>query len=433
MSTNDWRSNAPIPLPSPSDAPHAHNCASIEQGRPACDCAPSPFPGATPLCACGCGRALVDSDGPSGYAHPCAPSPGATTPLTLSETDRVERLALAWVDSDATIDEDPMQCIDEMIAAIPPMARELRSLRRLRADEEGRAPAAIFEALFERGPDSFNRAERETIRQAIEQAWHAGYAARAPLPDGRDATRVATLDLLVDVWCQFALPVSRHEPAMSDGGLSVLEDVAGVLVAAGRLRSAGVEGMDWYVLAPAPRATDDNGTAASSTTESEATPLRGEVIGNSERALDRLPASSPLARCPADATGNPVDCGGCAEHAAPAQETETRCGHPAASVTEYRDGHKRCSACAALWYGDENGGWRSAAPRDPGSHERTARPGELCRCGRPAVTVYRTELYGDVPSCGIPDGGRGDAHRKQPPRAPAPSAAPDTGPKGGAA
>jgi hypothetical protein len=50
---------------------------------------------------------------------------------------------------------------------------------------------------------------------------------------------------------------------------------------------------------------------------------------------------------------------------APAQETETRCEHPAAAVTEYRDGHKRCSACAALWYGDENGGWRSEGKEAP--------------------------------------------------------------------
>jgi hypothetical protein len=51
--------------------------------------------------------------------------------------------------------------------------------------------------------------------------------------------------------------------------------------------------------------------------------------------------------------------------AAPSQETETRCEHPAAAVTEYRDGHKRCSACAALWYGDENGGWRSEGKEAP--------------------------------------------------------------------
>ena len=38
--------------------------------------------------------------------------------------------------------------------------------------------------------------------------------------------------------------------------------------------------------------------------------------------------------------------------------------------------------------------------------ERDPRPGELCKCGRPAVTVYVTEKFGDVPYCGFPDGGR---------------------------
>lgn len=34
------------------------------------------------------------------------------------------------------------------------------------------------------------------------------------------------------------------------------------------------------------------------------------------------------------------------------------------------------------------------------------RPGELCSCGRPAVTVYITEEFGRVGYCGIPDGGQ---------------------------
>jgi hypothetical protein len=41
----------------------------------------------------------------------------------------------------------------------------------------------IYERTFERGPESFSRSERETIREAIEAAWSAGAAAaRAPLP-----------------------------------------------------------------------------------------------------------------------------------------------------------------------------------------------------------------------------------------------------------
>lgn len=33
--------------------------------------------------------------------------------------------------------------------------------------------------------------------------------------------------------------------------------------------------------------------------------------------------------------------------------------------------------------------------------ERPAQPGELCTCGRQAVTVYSTEQFGDVGHCGI--------------------------------
>lgn len=38
--------------------------------------------------------------------------------------------------------------------------------------------------------------------------------------------------------------------------------------------------------------------------------------------------------------------------------------------------------------------------------QRTAQPGEKCKCGRPAVVVYVTEGFGDVAFCGIPDGGQ---------------------------
>jgi hypothetical protein len=118
-----------------------------------------------------------------------APSPGATTPLTEA-LDRLENAftmaRLPTMDRDADIIAKAARVVCEF------KADRSRSLRRLRADEEGRAPAAIFEAMFERGPDAFNRSERETIRQAIEQAWHAGYAARAPSPSLPDAPRVLT-------------------------------------------------------------------------------------------------------------------------------------------------------------------------------------------------------------------------------------------------
>jgi hypothetical protein len=37
--------------------------------------------------------------------------------------------------------------------------------------------------------------------------------------------------------------------------------------------------------------------------------------------------------------------------------------------------------------------------------QRDPLPGERCCCGRPAITVYETDQFGDVGYCGIPDGG----------------------------
>lgn len=37
--------------------------------------------------------------------------------------------------------------------------------------------------------------------------------------------------------------------------------------------------------------------------------------------------------------------------------------------------------------------------------ERPAAPGELCTCGRQAITVYLTGLHGQVGYCGLADGG----------------------------
>ncbi|RAS65628.1 hypothetical protein C8D87_104178 [Lentzea atacamensis] len=35
------------------------------------------------------------------------------------------------------------------------------------------------------------------------------------------------------------------------------------------------------------------------------------------------------------------------------------------------------------------------------SNERRAVKGELCTCGRQAVTVFRTELHGEIGWCGV--------------------------------
>lgn len=46
-------------------------------------------------------------------------------------------------------------------------------------------------------------------------------------------------------------------------------------------------------------------------------------------------------------------------------------------------------------------------PRPPQRlEERAPMKGERCKCGRPAIIVYRTEKFGEVPYCGIPDGGQ---------------------------
>jgi hypothetical protein len=70
------------------------------------------------------------------------------------------------------------------------------ALRSALAASPSRPPAswrAIYERLFEKGPDSFSLPERETIRAAIEEAWNAGAAAspsrEAPASD-RDLARL---------------------------------------------------------------------------------------------------------------------------------------------------------------------------------------------------------------------------------------------------
>jgi hypothetical protein len=90
------------PSPSPG-APHAHNCASIEQGRTACN---------------------------------CAPSPGATTPLTdpWEALTQIREIAAAAL---------PLLTLNDVagtatLLAIRDGAASVLSLRRLRADEEGR-------------------------------------------------------------------------------------------------------------------------------------------------------------------------------------------------------------------------------------------------------------------------------------------------------
>jgi hypothetical protein len=37
--------------------------------------------------------------------------------------------------------------------------------------------------------------------------------------------------------------------------------------------------------------------------------------------------------------------------------------------------------------------------------QRPAEPGELCTCGRPAITIYLGTVFGDSGDCGIRDGG----------------------------
>lgn len=36
--------------------------------------------------------------------------------------------------------------------------------------------------------------------------------------------------------------------------------------------------------------------------------------------------------------------------------------------------------------------------------ERLARPGELCACGQPAVIVFYTARFGEIPYCGTGEG-----------------------------
>jgi hypothetical protein len=65
---------------------------------------------------------------------------------------------------------------------------------------------AIYERLFEKGPDSFSRPERETIRDAIEEAWNAGAAAspsrEAPAPTPEPSGDLAKIEAMLDSVCE---------------------------------------------------------------------------------------------------------------------------------------------------------------------------------------------------------------------------------------
>jgi hypothetical protein len=56
---------------------------------------------------------------------------------------------------------------------------------------------AIYERLFEKGPDSFSKGERETIRAAIKEAWNAGAAASPSREAPGDLTE--TLSAVEDI------------------------------------------------------------------------------------------------------------------------------------------------------------------------------------------------------------------------------------------
>lgn len=44
---------------------------------------------------------------------------------------------------------------------------------------------------------------------------------------------------------------------------------------------------------------------------------------------------------------------------------------------------------------------RTINPVTMPSHWRKPNDGETCSCGRPAIIVFVTDKYGEVPSCGI--------------------------------
>jgi hypothetical protein len=56
---------------------------------------------------------------------------------------------------------------------------------------------AIYERLFEKGPESFSQGERETIRDAIEEAWAAGAAAS---PSREAPGDLAEIEGLIDAF-----------------------------------------------------------------------------------------------------------------------------------------------------------------------------------------------------------------------------------------
>jgi hypothetical protein len=98
-------------------------------------------------------------------------SPTESTQDPLREAARA--LLAAWDGPDAAVADAHFDRLRAALAASP--SRPSASWR------------AIYERLFEKGPDSFSQPERETIRDAIEEAWNAGAAASPSRPDEREA------------------------------------------------------------------------------------------------------------------------------------------------------------------------------------------------------------------------------------------------------
>jgi hypothetical protein len=241
---------------------------TLKQAKDAFDAAPSPSPGATrdPVSCSTCtqvnlGLCPIVSGAPDAACPDAAPSPGATTPLT-ADLDALERLmAAAWpapwrahtfeidcpcpngehcgdshsceeveapeaypASPEEPADEGDGQCVvqisvpgleslarptAEFIAAarndLPAILAELRSLRRLRADEEGRDTAEVLEVFAAGVPRILSCGHHHDSQRVVlsrecvcgdserGQDVTAGLwlleKARAPLPDWRDATR----------------------------------------------------------------------------------------------------------------------------------------------------------------------------------------------------------------------------------------------------
>jgi hypothetical protein len=127
------------------------------------------------------------------YASPRAQT-GTDALISDEEMDRAERLARAWSDSETDFGEDPMQCLDGLMASIPILVSEVRRLR----------SAAL------------RREEREPLRERIEALLTDWERTTSTLPPGH-VCEPPILACARELRLALSSPATNPEPETKEG------------------------------------------------------------------------------------------------------------------------------------------------------------------------------------------------------------------------